>query len=250
MSLPQRALGWSALGLWLAGTAALPGAARAEPERAEAEPAEARLHLGLRTGFGLPLGRYAAVRTVASFRNTDVNALADDTYGAIPIWLDVGYRWSARWMFGAYAMAGLVLPKTAATGDPLGGGCPEGLDCSAFGVRLGLQAQYRFAPGDSLDPWLGLGLGYEWIWSDLEGEVFNIPVDASNDYAGPDLAHVQGGLDIRVSDGATLGPFLSLSAMRYTSCTATDSDNALDCELNEQSWHGWLVLGVRGTLEL
>jgi hypothetical protein len=250
MSLLPRALGGSALGLWLAGAAVLPAVARAEPEQAEPERAEPRLHLGLRTGFGLPLGHYAAIRTVASFRNTDVNALSDDTYGAIPIWLDVGYRWSAHWMFGVYAMAGLVLPKTAETSDPLGGGCPDGLECSAFGVRLGLQAQYRFAPGESLDPWLGLGIGYEWIWSDLEGEVFSIPVDASNDYAGPDLAHVQGGLDIRVSDSASLGPFLSLSAMRYTSCTATISGDTVDCELDEQSWHGWLMLGVRGALEL
>jgi len=231
-------------GLCLAGLVS-PGAARAD---APARPP--RLHLALRTGFGLPLGRYAAVRTLASFRDTDVNALSDDTYGAIPIWLDVGYRWSDRWMFGAYAMAGLVLPKTAASSDPLGGGCPEGLDCSAFGLRLGLQAQYRFAPDERLDPWLGLGLGYEWIQSDLAGELFAFPVEASTSHSGPDLLHLQGGLDVRLSDAVAAGPFLSISGMRYTTCNASLSGDEVECELSEQSWHGWLVLGVRGALEL
>jgi hypothetical protein len=249
MRARPRARAWLTLGLCLAGAGSLARTARAEA--AAAPPArEPRLHLALRTGFGLPLGRYASIRTLASFRDTDVNALADDTYGAIPIWLDVGYRLSARWMFGAYVMAGLVLPRTAASSDPLGGGCPDGLDCSAFGLRLGLQAQYRFAPGEPLDPWLGFGLGYEWIQSEIEGELFAFPVEASTSHAGPDLLHLQGGLDVALAERLAAGPFLSISAMRYGRCSATLSGDEVACELSEQSWHGWLVLGVRGALEL
>jgi hypothetical protein len=218
--------------------------------RADEPAANHRLHLALRTGFGLPLGAYADVRTIAGFRDTDVNALADDTHGAIPLWLDVGYRLTPHWMLGVYGMAGFVLPKTAEGIDPLGGGCPEGLDCSAFGVRLGLQAQYRFLPGEPLDPWVGLGVGYEWIWSNVNGELFNFAIDASSGYSGPDLAHVQGGLDVALGEGASLGPFLSLSAMRYTSCSAQLAGEDVSCELDEQSWHGWLMLGARGALEL
>lgn len=228
---------------------ALLATATAGLARADDAMATPRLHLALRTGFGLPLGHYADVRTIAGFRQTDVNALADDTYGAIPIWLDVGYRWSEHWMVGVYAMAGFVLPKTAANADPLSGGCPEGFDCSAFGVRLGLQGQYRFTPGGALDPWLGLGVGYESIWSNLDGELFNTPFEASTRHAGPDLVHVQGGLDFPLGDRARLGPFLSASAMRYTACSAELAGDEVDCELEEQSWHGWLVIGLRGALE-
>ena len=220
------------------------------PAHADDSGQEKRLHLALRTGFGLPLGAYADVRTTATYRDTTVNSLADDTYGAIPLWLDVGYRLAPHWMVGVYAMAGLVLPKTAESVRPLDGGCPEGLDCSAFGVRLGVQGQYRFLPGEPLDPWLGLGVGYEWIWSELNGELFTLPVDASTSHAGPDLMHVQGGLDVALGDGVSLGPFLSVSAMRYTTCSAELGGADVDCELDEQSWHGWLMLGARGALEL
>jgi len=238
---PARAV----LALGLASTLVPSGVASADEGRDER-----RLHLALRTGFGLPLGHYASVRTVAGFRDTSVNALLDDTHGVIPLWLDVGYRWSAHWMVGGYVMAGLVLPKTAADNDPLGGGCPKGFDCSAFGVRAGLQVQYRLAPGEPLDPWLGLGVGYEWIESSVEGELLSFPFDASFTHSGPDLLHLQGGLDVAIAEDASLGPFLSLSAMRYTACSAELSDDDADCQLSEQSWHGWLVFGVRGALEL
>ena len=218
--------------------------------RADEASLEKRLHLALRTGFGLPLGSYADVRTIATFRDTNVNSLADDTYGAIPLWLDVGYRLAPSWMIGVYAMAGLVLPKTAESVNPLAGGCPESLDCSAFGLRLGVQGQYRFLPGEPLDPWLGLGVGYELIWSNLNGELFAQPIDASTSHAGPDLLHLQGGLDVALGDGLSLGPFLSVSAMRYTTCSAELNGDDADCELDEQSWHGWLMLGARGALEL
>ncbi len=206
-------------------------------------------HLALRTGFGLPIGRYADVRSLASFRDDDVNALGDDTHGVIPLWLDVGYWLDPHFLLGAYFMYGVVLPKTASATDPLGGGCPEGLDCFASGVRLGVQAQYRFAPGRPLSPWLGVGLGYEWISSRIEGELFTAPFEASTTHSGPDLLQLQGGVDFRLAELLAVGPFVAVSAMQYTSCSLTLSGSQSECELEESSWHGWLVFGVRGSLE-
>jgi hypothetical protein len=207
-----------------------------------------RLHFALRTGFGLPLGKYASVQSLASVRDDD-NAISDDTHGVIPIWFDAGYRLNEHLLLGAYFMFGVVLPKTAPADNPLGGGCPEGFDCFATGVRLGLQAQYSFAPEAVIDPWLGVGLGYEWVGTELEGEVFSIPFDASTRYSGPDLLQLQGGADYHTSSIFSLGPFASVSAMRYTSCSLTLAGEESRCELEEGGWHGWLVLGVRGTVE-
>lgn len=234
--------------LCLSGALAL---SAATPERAMAEGGSGALglHVGARTGFGLPLGHYAEVRSLAGFRDEDVNALSDDTYGVIPLWIDAGYRPNPHWMLGGYFVFGLVLPKTAEGENPLGGGCPEGLDCFATGVRFGVQAQYRFAPAAKLDPWLGVGLGYEWITADIEGELFNLPFDASTSHAGPDLLQLQGGLDVEVG-GLELGPFVAVSALQYTSCSATLNGESIDCELADAGWHGWLMLGVRGALEL
>jgi hypothetical protein len=209
-----------------------------------------RLHLGLRTGFGVPLGKYAEVRTQATLRDEDVNALGDDTYGVIPLWFDVGYRFREHFMLGGYFMFGVVLPKTARASDPLGGGCPEGFDCAASGVRFGLQGQYAFAPGAVMNPWLGLAVGYERIQTELQGQLFGIDLDASSTYSGPDLLQLQVGLDFRSSELLALGPFVAASAMQYTSCSLTLAGEESSCELDDGGWHGWLVLGARGALEL
>jgi hypothetical protein len=214
------------------------------------QPDERRFELGLRTGYGLPLGRYAGVRQIGSTRQDDVNALSDDAYGAIPLWLDLGFRLTPHLVLGVYNMVGLVLPRSGAASDPLGGGCPEGLDCFAIGVRFGAQAQYHFQPGAELDPWLGLGLGYEWITSHVEGQVFGIPIDVVTDHSGLELLHLQGGVDLRLAPALSLGPFASVSAMQYASCSAKLDGDDSECRLPDKAWHGWLVLGVRGVLGL
>lgn len=208
-----------------------------------------RLHFALRTGFGLPLGKYANLQLLAGVRDDD-NAIADDTHGVIPIWFDAGYHLSDHLLIGGYFMFGVVLPKTAPLDNPLGGGCPEGFDCFATGIRVGLQGQYAFRPGAALNPWLGVGLGYEWVATELEGEVFSLPFEASTRYSGPDLLQLQGGADFRMSQIFALGPFASVSAMRYTSCSLELAGEESRCELDEGAWHGWLVLGMRGVVEL
>lgn len=239
------------LGVLLAalGALAVRDAHAAENQAPAGEASVRRLHLALRTGFGLPLGEYANVQALAGVRDAE-NSIRDDTYGVIPIWFDAGYRLSERLLVGGYVMFGVVLPKTAPRDNPLGGGCPEGFDCFASGVRLGAQAQYSFAPRAAINPWLGLGLGYEWVSTELEGEVFSLPFEASTRYSGPDLLQLQGGADFRTSPIFAVGPFASASAMRYTSCSLELGGESSRCELTEGGWHGWLVLGVRGVVEL
>jgi hypothetical protein len=38
--------------------------------------------------------------------------------------------------------------------------------------------------------------------------------------------------------------------MRYASCSLTLAGEERRCELAEGAWHGWLVAGVRGAIEL
>jgi hypothetical protein len=208
-----------------------------------------RVHLALRTGFGVPFGKYADARTVATFRDDDVNAIADDTYGVIPVWLDAGYWLSSNFMLGAYFMYGLVLPKSAPANDPLAGGCPEGFDCAATGLRAGIQAQYAFSVDGPLRPWIGLGLGYEWVHTDIEGSAgLALQLESSN--SGPEFLHLQGGADVVLHPRFMLGPFASVSALRYTSCSVKLGGQEQPCEIDQGAWHGWLALGVRGAFNL
>lgn len=217
------------------------------PAHADSPSEPGRLRLGLRSGFALPYGRFADVRTLASFRDTNVHALSDDIHGAIPIWLDAGYQLTPRLMIGGYAALGLVLPKVAPATNPLGGGCPEHFDCSGLGWRLGVQAEYRF-PSAPLQPWLALGLGYEWVHSHIQGQ--QLDFELASWHSGPEFLHLQGGADYQLSPSLAIGPFLALTAMQYRSCSLELQGQKQPCELDEKAWHGWISFGARGALQL
>lgn len=204
--------------------------------------------LALRTGYGVPFGRYADVRTIATFRDPDVNALSDDTYGVIPFWLDAGYEVTPHLLLGAYFAFGIVLPKVAPASNPLSGGCPDGVDCAAIGIRAGIQAEYAFAPDASTQPWLSLGLGYEWVSTTIEDE--DIGLEVKSLHHGPELLQLSGGVDFRLTPAFGLGPFATLSALQYTSCSFELSGTEQPCEIEDAAWHGWVLLGVRGVLGL
>ena len=207
----------------------------------------ARFRLGLRTGFGVPFGRYAEVRTLASFRDPEVNALSDDLHGVIPFWIDAGYRLSSRLTLGAYFVFGLVLPKVAPAANPLSGGCPRDFDCAATGLRAGITAEYAFLTGP-VRPWLGLGVGYEWVQTRIEGRTLDLQL--ATWHSGPEFLQLQAGTDFSLYPSFGLGPFVMLTAMMYTSCSLELGGQRQSCELDDHAWHGWLLLGARGTLEL
>lgn len=208
-----------------------------------------RVHLALRTGYGIPFGKYAEARTLATVRFDDVNSISDDTYGVVPLWIDAGYWLTENLLLGGYFMYGLVFPKTAPADDPLRGGCPESFDCAATGVRAGIQAHYAFSAGESVRPWVGLGLGLEWVSTHVEGGAGALELDLETSNFGPELIHLQGGADYILHPSFALGPFASVSALRYTSCSTKLSGEEQPCEINEGAWHGWIAVGLRGAFD-
>jgi hypothetical protein len=183
-------------------------------------------------------------------RQANVNSVSDDTHGVIPLWLDIGYRILPSLTLGTYLVYGLAVPKSAAANDPLGGGCPQGVECFATGVRAGIQARYSLSPKGRVDPWLAVGVGYEWINVQLKGDVAGFSIDWSTSHFGPEFVHLQTGVDLRQLDLGTLGPFIALSALRYSGCAADINGQSVKCELLKEAYHGWFVFGVRGALEL
>ncbi len=233
------------------GTVSLAVATMAPSARAQETPSDlsGRVHLAFRTGYGVPFGKYADTRTIASFTVDDVNAISDDTYGVVPLWIDAGYWVSESLLLGAYFMYGLVFPKTAPADAPLSGGCPETFDCSAIGVRAGVQAQYAFITGAGVRPWVGLGIGYEWVSTSVEGTA-GLALELESQSSGPEFIHVQGGADFVLHPRFALGPFASMSALRYTSCGAKLSGEEQPCDIDEGAWHGWIAFGVRSAFDL
>lgn len=196
-------------------------------------PAQAQgVELGVRLGYGIPLG--TAVPGSGLNRNIA---------GAIPLGVDLGYRLNPQWMVGAYGQYGfgLVTPDDKRLCDTYH------VDCSVHDLRFGAQVQYHVITLAQVDPWIGAGLGYEWLTADgVSGGR-----SSSATLNGWELANLQGGVNWVVSDGFALGPFMSFTFARYTNIASDCSGAACGSEVNgsidDPSLHHWVVIGVRGT---
>jgi hypothetical protein len=192
------------------------------------------VQLGLRTGFALPFGKpYDA----------DIS-LRNDLRGTIPIWIDAGYRLSPSIYVGAYGMYGYGIVKTSDTQ------CSGDVSCSAYDVRIGVDVQYRFRPKTSVDPWVGLGFGYEWLHYGLSGG----GVTSSQTLRGLEIPGFQIGVDFEADTNVKLGPFIGYSIGTYAQGTVSSTNAAMDqsksAGIANTASHQWLFLGLRGVLDI
>jgi hypothetical protein len=190
------------------------------------------IEIGLRSGFGFPFGETDGISGVARSRG-----FGDAFVGQLPIWLDLGYRLSPRWMIGGYASYGFVFFK-----DGLDG-CPSGSDCSASDLRFGAQAQFHIAPYAAVDPWVGAGLGYE-IYS---SSVTTGPSTFDNTLRGLEFLNVQAGLDLPTDAGSSLGIFAAYTLGQFSHSSVTSNGQSFSGSIDQVATHSWLFVGLRGT---
>ncbi len=167
-------------------------------------------------------------------------ALGDAVSTEIPIGVGFGYRFNPLFRGGLFLEgAPLNLHNSiCAPGDPCGG--------SDF--RFGIDAQLHLAPYRRADPWVGLGLGYEWLSFDATG------CDGSGTcfpehfrYSGWLFPRISAGLDFAVTPVVRLGPYFSFSAGQYAN---VDTTSAGSQSIGNQSFHEWVEIGFRGDLDL
>ena len=180
---------------------------------------DGKLKLGLRLGYGLPSGKLSS----------DGGKMSDAFSGQVPIWLDAGYMVTPNVLVGLYGQYGFVSVKN----------CDSGASCSAHDLRIGVQGQYHFTPDQSIDPWLGLGVGYESLgFSESAG---GLSVDGSA--KGWEFLNLQGGVDFQVIPALTVGPFLSFSLDQFSSTTLAGTS----ADISSKALHEWIVFGAKGT---
>jgi len=171
---------------------------------------------GLRAGWAFPIG--------------DLNSTArmgDQIAGQIPVWLEAGWRLNKNLYFGLYGQRGFGFSN----------GCPIGSDCSTSGWRVGVEGIYNVLPDAVLQPWGGLGFGYEWLSTSRAGE--------DNSYKGFELLIVQIGVDWALNKQFSIGPFGSISVFgKYTSQTSNGVSNDIS------AGHNWLQTGLKATFKL
>jgi hypothetical protein len=219
-----------ASGLLLIGTTAL---------AQEAAPAQSRgaIEIGLRLGVGFPLGHEGATA------GTTDDKLSSDLKAIIPIAIDAGYRINPNVYVGALFQYGFGIVATDNNPTCSSG---SGISCSGSDVRLGVDLHFHFAPGQSFDPWLGVGAGYEWLSLDASAN----GVDAGATATGFEFGNVQLGGDIAVAPNFAIGPFVSLSFGEFGDVSFNQGGSSMDMTITSKSFHEWLEFGVRGVYDI
>jgi len=180
------------------------------------------IEIGLRVAYAVPSGTLNG-GTAAHHYPIE---LTDEVKGMIPVEIDAGYR-TTHFYVGLSYRYGFAFVNTST--NPASG---------AEDLRLGVNAQVHLAPGHPFDPWLGFGVGYEWLSSDASGPLTNAAYYPPA--SGLELANFQLGGDIAVARHLAVGPFIGVSLGQYS--------NVGQHEVNEQQ-HQWLEFGLRGAFD-
>ncbi|MFP2904068.1 hypothetical protein ACLESD_03140 [Pyxidicoccus sp. 3LFB2] len=198
--------------------------------------------LGLRAGYGIPFGE-----SMGSQDEDEETKLSDAVSGVIPLQVDLGYFLNSNLYLGASFQYGIgQLPEDCDDSDL------EDTSCGVTQLRFGVNVAYHFAPAAKINPWLGVGVGYESLSLNASGELGGAPIEGSSTIAGFEFANAQGGVDFRVSDKVYVGPFATFTVAQYSKASIkvdVEGDSPLDMEasddIEDKTLHAWLYGGVR-----
>jgi hypothetical protein len=223
--------------------------------RASAEP---KPEIGFRSGYAVPFGKIYE-------RHDRPDDLRHFASGQVPVWFDIGARISDKLFVGGYFQYGVVvfsdalerecvdLEQRKATADEA-----VVADCSFHDLRLGAQIQFHFGkPGLRLDPWVGGGVGYEWLSLGMfyQGGGSATDGDLSETLHGFEFMNLQSGLDLRMSDSTAFGPFVALTLSTYRIARSSCDGDCGDWDhewtsIDDEVFHQWLYFGIRGSFKL
>ena len=185
------------------------------------------IELGVRVGYGLPLGSAA--------QNSN---WSDAIKGMIPFWADLGYRIDPNWYVGGFFQFGLgFVPSNL---------CATGLSCSENDLRFGLNVHYHFLPAETFDPWIGLGGGYE-IWN---YSVSAAGLSGSAQLKGFEFGNAQLGLDHKFSPTFAVGPFVTFTIAQFNDSSGSVLGISASGSIGNKAIHEWLIFGLRGVFDL
>jgi hypothetical protein len=115
--------------------------------------------------------------------------------------------------------------------------------CDSSGFRLGALAQYSFLPSDTVNPWLGAGLGYESQSQQLEDRI--TPRREETVASGLVFPRLSAGVNWRIGRVVGLGFFLGAAFGTYLhSKTSVDGRVVHSGSISDQAIHTWLMSGL------
>lgn len=184
----------------------------------------------IRTGFVLPFGQIYGSGT-----NSAGLGFGDSVTGFVPIMLEAGFRFNPNVMVGIFGQYAFGIAKNC-----------DGAACSLSDFTAGIQAHYHFAPQEALDPWVGLGVGYEWL--PLSVTTGSFSQDAT--YRGFQFVNLQFGVDFPVTSTFKLAPYASFALGQYSSGSTSGSAGSGSGDVTNTALHEFLTFGFRGSFNL
>ena len=149
---------------------------------------------GLNNAFELGIG--AGLSQGVGDVGRGMPSLTDTGGAGAALELDLGWRIDPHFLVGVYGNSAWF-----STGDASGDAY------NIWSATAGVQGNYHFLPGESLDPWVGVGSGWRGYW-------VNRP-EGRDSRHGIDLARVQVGVDVPVAAGITISPFVGATATLF-----------------------------------
>ena len=154
-----------------------------------------------------------------------------------PLQLDVGYRFNRKFFVGVYAQYALGLLGSTLT-------CGSGASCYSYAGRVGGEFQFHPLGRVRIDPWVGVGVGYELVSLHGSDSSSSLTVTAQ----GWEFARVDGGVDFALSGVVRLGPFVGFSIAQFDSANASGSGGSISSSFTNKALHFWISIGVKLTL--
>jgi hypothetical protein len=199
---------------------------------------------GARLAYGVPLG------SLSGGNGNDLDHTVSNMI--VPLWLNAGVRFLSHWYAGAYFSFGLTSISNQFSNNL----CSEnGVGCSSNDTRLGIEAAYHVLPDGIVDPWFGLGFGYEWLSATVTGPLTNGAGTGtlSSGVDGWEFVNLMGGVDFRLLNGALgIGPFLSLSLAQFDHQSAPNGTNGgtTGSSITSEALHEWFLIGAKGSYDV
>lgn len=201
-------------------------------ERREGGAASKIVQVGARLGYAVPQGSVWGDSLLGTEQFSEL-PMTDVFSSKIPIGIEAVFGVSKRFAIGASVYYGAISSNASA-----GKACSPPNQCSYHDWELGVEALINIVPDGFLNPYLGFGLGYEILSS---SETIG-PQTSDASLTGVQWLKLQGGLDFKIVNGMSLGPYVSYSFGIYTTRSSGGTD-----ESPPAAFHEWAGFGIRGT---
>jgi hypothetical protein len=212
---------------------------------AQRRPVPVHFEGGFRVGYSFSSGDYASSLPIGSASDQGVLPAIS---GAVTFGGEVGVRIAHSVFLGGFFHYGVL--STSCIDPPANGVL---VSCSGHDIKAGVETMLHFAPRGSIDPWIGVGLGHEWMQVSVS-ESGGQTRTATQTFDGWNFADLSLGLDFHVGDSVGVGPYFELTSGSFTSDSASvtgpGASMAGSTDISSQSSHQWFTLGLRGTFDL